>query len=243
MCKLHICMSLAGCCSVEELPAAVLCLLSHNKSMTVGCLLPLRSHTHSRLLLGQQVGPELLTGLIQVWWHVAAWAQGWELILASFIFFLHISPSSQISSASSSTSLLVSLCLSPSGGISHCLLYSPYTNWGQRMCRLCLDCRLPLCICTLLPPVPWHLLRPLSSRTQPLQTQPACSRSVSPKTPREWALTRLRWHAADYDSINKHFHYLNQTVAGSAGFSSHRTNPLCFWWPFSGHMVLFLISL
>lgn len=68
------------------------------------------------------------------------------------------------------------LCQFPLGGVSHRLLSSSYTNWGQRMCRLSLDCCLPLRICTNLPPVPWHPLLPPFSHThaytRSLQTQP-----------------------------------------------------------------------
>lgn len=77
------------------------------------------------------------------------------------------------------------LCHFPLGGVSRCLLYSSYTNWGQRMCRLSLDCCLPLCLCIILPPVPWH---PLPHR-HTLQTQPGAHFLSTSNTRQEQALT------------------------------------------------------
>ncbi len=83
--------------------------------------------------LSQQVDFELLTGLIQMWWH--ALARGIKLRIDSpppfFPFppaYLSITTTPLFSSAS--PVVFLCLCHFPLGGVSHCLLYSSYTNWG-----------------------------------------------------------------------------------------------------------------
>lgn len=128
------------------------------------------------------------------------------------------------------------LCHFPLGGVSRCLLYSSYTNWGQRMCRLSLDCCLPLCLRILLPPLsPDTQFLPSFTHTHThahsLQAQSgvhALPRSLTTSnTPQEWALTQLRefWHqrTPDYSSISE----CHPTTTECAAFSSTpRLNPL-----------------
>lgn len=129
--------------------------------------------------------PELLTGLIQMWWHVVAWGAKLRIDSSSPLFPFspaYLSIITNLLISSSSVSSFMSLCLFPLGGVSHCLLYSSYTNWGQRMCRLSLDCCLPLCICTilLLSPDTHFLLYPHThTHTPQMQSLHWCSVSLS----------------------------------------------------------------
>lgn len=103
---------------------------------------------HSSGSLSQQVEP--LTALIQMWWHAVA--SGIKLTADPLFSF----PPADLSII---RTLLYS-CLSVYAIVhrdqSGCLLFSSYTNWGQMMCWWSLECCLPLCIFTLLPPVPWN---------------------------------------------------------------------------------------
>lgn len=141
----------------------------------------------------------------------------------------------------------MSLCLCHLllGVVSRCLLHPSYTNWGQRMCRLSLDCCLPLCVGTLLPAVPrWHrrsftfFFTQIQTRT-PNTTLHSCSVSLfcQHQTHRESGRRHNYMGFGvdtypDYGSISSQFHYLALTMAESDAFPSHCPNPLCFQWPF-----------
>lgn len=145
----------------------------------------------------------------------------------------------------------MSLCLCHLllGVVSRCLLYPSYTNWGQRMCRLSLDCRLPLCVCSLLPAViPWHrrsftfffyFFISHKYKRAPNTTLHSCSVSLfcQHQTHRESGCRHNYMGFGvdtypDYGSISSQFHYLTLTMAESDAFPSHCPNPLCFRWPF-----------
>lgn len=180
-------------------------------------------------------------------------AQSWELILLLLFFpfppvYPFPPPPPQFFSSPPRLFLCLFVYVIFHWGVPATAYYTPLTLIGGRGCAdWALIAAFPFAF------VPSSLPSPDTHHkyTHSLQTQPGVH-ALSPflstsNTPQEWALTQLRgfWRqrTRDYGSISEQFHYLTLTMAESAAFPSHHPNPLCFLWPFWGHMVLYLISL
>ena len=148
--------------------------------------------------LSQQVDWELLTGLIQTWWHAAAsGTQSWELthLLLALLF-----PPAYLSIITTPPLLhFVSPCLCHfCWEVSDEAYYTPLTLIeGRGMCRFSLNCSLlplPLFHPPSCPLTPASSLFNTDTHTHWIQTISGLHTLFLPisNTPQEWALTQLR---------------------------------------------------